>query len=577
MMKATDTRQMETAAEALIAALADNGVEYFFGNAGTDFPSVIEAFAKAEMGGGAAPRPITVPHENMGLAMAHGAYLATGRPQAVMLHVNVGTANAICALLNASRENAPILLAAGRSPVMEAGAKGARSVFIHWGQEMFDQAGMVREAVKWEYELRRPDQVGQVVNRALSLAMSAPRGPVYLTLPREVLAAGPAPLGHAAAARAAAPPAPDEAALREAATWIAESERAVLITASLGRTPEEVAALASFAESAGVGIVAYRPRYMALPNRHPCHLGFESAPLIKEADLILVAECDVPWIPAYNEVNPEARIVHLGVDPLFERYPMRSFPLDLAITGEPAATLNALTAAVAGGDAAALAARRDWVAARRRDVEAGTAALAKAPAGQTTPAWLAHCLAGIQRPDDVFVTEIPFPLGGMRFERPGTYFQTPSAGGLGWGLGAALGLKLGNPDRRVIASVGDGSYMFGNPTPAHYVARALGLPTLTIVMNNGMWAAVRRATLSIHPDGAAAKSNRAPLTYLDPAPDYEVVVTASGGHGERVETAAELPAALERALQVVEEEGRSAVLNVLMPYSDEEAKRDVTR
>jgi acetolactate synthase I/II/III large subunit len=165
----------------------------------------------------------------------------------------------------------------------------------------------------------------------------------------------------------------------------------------------------------------------------------------------------------------------------------------------------------------------------------------------------------------------------MRFERPGTYFQTPSAGGLGWGLGAALGLKLGNPDRRVIASVGDGSYMFGNPTPAHYVARALGLPTLTIVMNNGMWAAVRRATLSIHPDGAAAKSNRAPLTYLDPAPDYEVVVTASGGHGERVETAAELPAALERALQVVEEEGRSAVLNVLMPYSDEEAKRDVTR
>ena len=190
---------------------------------------------------------------------------------------------------------------------------------------------------------------------------------------------------------------------------------------------------------------------------------------------------------------------------------------------------------------------------------------------------MAHCVAQIQRPDDILVTETPFPLGAMRFERPGTYFQTPSAGGLGWGLGAALGLKLGHPDRRVIAAVGDGSYMFGNPTPAHHVAKALGLPTLTIITNNCMWAAVRRATLSVHPDGAAAKSNRAPLTYLDPSPDYELVVTASGGHGEKVETAAELPSALERALRVVEEEKRPAVLNVLTAYTDEEAKLDLVR
>jgi len=575
-MRATDTRQMETAAEALLAALADNGVEYFFGNAGTDFPSIIEALAKAEAGGGRAPRPITVPHENMGLAMAHGAYLATGRPQAVMLHVNVGTANAICMLWNAARENVPILLAAGRSPVMEEGAKGARSVFIHWGQEMFDQAGMVREAVKWDYELRRPDQVGQVVHRALSLAMTEPRGPVYLTLPREVLAEGPAPLGDASA-RAAAPPAPDAAALTEAARWIAEAERPLLITASLGRRPEEVGALARFAEEAGVGVAAYRPRYMALPNAHPSHLGFEPAPLIREADLILVAECDVPWIPAHHPVNPEARIIHLGVDPLFARYPMRSFPVDLAITGDPTATLNELAAGVAGQGEAHRAARQDWLRAKRQEMEERAAALPKEPPGQSTNAWIAHCLAEIQRPDDVFVTETPFPLAAMRFERPGTYFQTPSAGGLGWGLGAALGLKLGHPDRRVIAAVGDGSYMFGNPTPAHYVARAHGLPTLTIVANNAMWAAVRRATLSIHPDGAAARSNRAPLTYLDPSPDYEVVVRASGGYGEKVETAAELPSALKRALHAVEVEKRPAVLNVLTAYSDEEARADVTR
>src|ERR1044071_2346587 len=131
----------EHAGDTLLAVLADRGIEYLFGNAGTDFPSVIEAFAKASLEGRRVPVPVTVPHENVAVAMAHGYYLATGRPQAVMVHVNVGTANAICGLINATRENIPILLLAGRTPITEEGRVGGRSVYIHWGQEMFDQAG----------------------------------------------------------------------------------------------------------------------------------------------------------------------------------------------------------------------------------------------------------------------------------------------------------------------------------------------------------------------------------------------------------------------------------------------------
>ncbi|MCZ6522339.1 MAG: thiamine pyrophosphate-binding protein, partial [Alphaproteobacteria bacterium] len=166
------TTTVESAAEALLLVLAERGVDYLFGNAGTDFPPLIEALAKAAGAPSRAPVPIAVPHENLAVAMAHGFYLVSGRPQAVMLHVNVGTANAICGLLNAARENVPMLVAAGRTPIAEDGAFGARSVFIHWGQEMFDQAGMVREIVKWDYELRTPDQVEAVVDRALSIAMS---------------------------------------------------------------------------------------------------------------------------------------------------------------------------------------------------------------------------------------------------------------------------------------------------------------------------------------------------------------------------------------------------------------------
>lgn len=134
------------------------------------------------------PRMVPILHENVAISMAHGYYLATGRPQAVMVHVNVGTANALLGLIAAQRDRVPLLLAAGRSPVSQAGRPGSRTSVIHWGQEMFDQAGSIREFTKWDYELRVGEDVTTVVDRALAIAMSEPRGPVYLSLPRETLA-----------------------------------------------------------------------------------------------------------------------------------------------------------------------------------------------------------------------------------------------------------------------------------------------------------------------------------------------------------------------------------------------------
>ena len=161
-----------SAGDIMLASLRRHGVEYFFANPGTDFPPIVEGFARAKLSGGKVPRPVLVPHENLAVAMAHGAYLITGTPQAVMVHVNVGTANTINLLANAARDRVPLLLMAGRSPIMEAGAFGARSRPIHWAQEMFDQAGMVREFVKWDYELRNPSPGRAVVARAMEVAMA---------------------------------------------------------------------------------------------------------------------------------------------------------------------------------------------------------------------------------------------------------------------------------------------------------------------------------------------------------------------------------------------------------------------
>src|ERR1700680_266282 len=182
-------QELGSVAEAYLALLADRGVEYLFGNAGTDFAPLIEAYAAAAQTGIAVPRPILATHENLAVAMAHGYGMVSRRIPAVMAHVSVGTANMICAALNAARENVAILLTAGRSPLTESGLLGSRDGYIHWAQEMYDQAGMLREIVKWDYELRNDEQMTTVVARALAIAGSEPRGPVYLSLPREVLAA----------------------------------------------------------------------------------------------------------------------------------------------------------------------------------------------------------------------------------------------------------------------------------------------------------------------------------------------------------------------------------------------------
>jgi len=574
----------ETVGDAYLELLADRGVDYLFGNAGTDFASIIEAFSKAALGEIKAPEPVTVPHENVAVAMAHGYYLATGRPQAVMLHVSVGTANGICGIFNASRENVPILFTAGRTPLTEGASPGARSIYIHWAQEMFDQAGMVREIVKWDYELRNADQLETVVDRALEIAMSAPRGPIYLTLPREVLAAPADGLSFETPARhaPAAAPGPDPAAIDQTAAWLGGAENPLIITSSFGQKADDVAVLADFSQRYALPVVCYRPRYLCLPTDHDMHVGYEVGAFITDADVILTVDCDVPWIPALHNVNPDAKVIQLATDPLYSSYPVRGFPCDLAIAADAAEALAALSDAMAEGEKAAagrIGTRRKRVAGIRAAAADGrTAQLHGAGTGSPINTnWLARCIDEVKGADDILVSESQLPIGHLRLTRPGTFFGTSPSGGLGWGVGCALGLKLGARTRTVFSVVGGGSYMFGNPTPAHYVSAAMELPVLTVILNNHMWGSVRKATLGLHPDGAAARLNRAPLTTLEPTPAYEKIVEASGGFGESVAVAEELPAALERAMKAVQVEKRQAVLNVHTAYDDAQALADANR
>ncbi len=558
-------------AEAFLRALRRRGIEYVFANAGTDFAPIIEALAKLGARPEEIPRFITVPHENLAVAMAHGYYLVKGRPAAVMVHVTVGTANTVCGLMNAYRDNVPLLLMAGRTPITQRGHIASRSAPIHWGQENFDQAGIVREYTKWDFELRAGQPVDEVVGRALDVALTEPRGPVYLTLPREVLA-NPNVVDADAAAPGApvlAEPQPSPSHIETVAEWIAAADWPLIVTSHVGRDLAAAAALAELAETFAVPVAEPGATCVNLPASHPMSLGQAGGTLLSEADLIVVVDAEVPWFPRAFSPAPHVKVAHLGVDPLWARYPIRSFPADVAIPGSTRTALRLLVNALAAqpGDPAKIAARREQMATHRAELNARREqTLAEAQTAKPIRYdWLGECVRAALPEDGLVITELGAWPHQLALDMPGSLVGVGIGGGLGFGLGASLGAKLAAPERTVITTVGDGSYMFGNPTPFHLVARAAQLPVLTIVCNNGRWQAVDSATRVVYPDGVAAAAQPMPLVELAPSPEFTKIAEASDAFALRVDEPADLPGALRAALEAVRG-GRQALLDVRMEH-----------
>lgn len=556
-----------TVADAFLSQLGSRGVEVLFYNAGTDFPPIAEAYEKAVREGRNVPRAILVPHENVAVAAAHGYHMSTGKIAAVMVHVGLGTANALNGIFNAARQRCPMLLLAGKTPWTETGLSGSRDNYIHWAQEMYDQAGMLRELVKWDFELRHPQQLEAALDRGLAIAQSDAKGPVYMVLPREVLAMQATDIQSPqktlfAPLRSVGPSDDDVQAIIE--KW-KTANSPLIITSSAGENSNVPALLGKIAETTGTPVVQFRPRYVNLVGDHPCHAGWDASSRISQSDFILVLDSDVPWIPMHAEPSSDAVIVHLAPDALFSDYPLRGFRADIAISSDIELALKSLLSAWPDSTGAQEI--------RLQEMQSGKSERAQAKAKQLRelsdsspihPSWVSHCIDNVCGPNTVLINEYPIDLAMMSHSFPGNYFSHSPAGGLGWALGAAQGVKLARPDMTVIAAVGDGAYMFGNPIPAHYSAKINDLPTLTIIFNNSMWLAVHRSTVGMYPDGFAAKANHPPMAKLDPDAAFEEAIKVSGGWGALVRKAEEVQPMLERALNVVRSEKRSALLNIIV-------------
>jgi acetolactate synthase-1/2/3 large subunit len=558
-----------------LGGLAETGIEHLFSNFGTDHVALIEAMAQFTRQGRPQPQVLLCPHENVAIHMAGGYAAVTGRGQGVMVHVDAGTANAAMGMHNLFRSRLPVLLMAGRSPfTMRGELPGSRDNYVHFVQDPFDIGSLVRPYVKWEYSLPTGVVAKEVLRRAHSVMHSDPPGPVYLTLPRETLseewnesqvASFPAQRYGAVAAGGIAP---EQA--REIAQALMRATKPIAVTSYLGRKPEAVAALEALAAACGIRVYEFMPTTMSISRESPCFGGFDPARGLAGADLGLLLDVDVPWLPKFTQPEPATRFVHLDVDPLKRDFPMWGFATDLRLQADCATALkqvlDAVQAEADDGFRRRVAERMaDWPRERDERLQAAAAAGANpGKPGAISPAFVCAALQAAIDPQDIVVNEAirnsPAVLNQIVRSRPGTLIGC-AGGGLGYSGGMALGAKLARPGVRVVQVVGDGGFHFSTPTSVYAVAQRYQLPILTVLLDNGGWQAVKEAVLRVYPKGEASEADEFQARLGGEQRRFEQVAQAFGAHGESVSDPDQLAGALSRCLKAVDE-GRAALLNV---------------
>jgi acetolactate synthase-1/2/3 large subunit len=558
--------------DAIVAALAEAGVEYVFFTSGSEIAFYQEAIAKARATGRKAPKLITVTHEHASLNAALGCAAVSRKPVVTAAHVDCGTQHYGGAVHTAMHSGLPVLITAGIPPVAYPGSmRGARDGGHLWMQQRYDQNSIVREYVKWDHKLEFQDNPGLMISRALQVACSEPSGPVYLSLPREVSFAkvDGARFPTLAQLGVARPPAPDPGAIRDLALRLVNAENPVLVVARSGRNPATVPALVRLCEFLGLPVAQSAQRsYHCFPLDHPLYL---SASSLKDSDLVLALEVDIPWMPGSDAPPDSAFVVIIDVDPAKDRIPTMEFTADLRLTADSLQTIEALEMEVhrltsTGGRSrfAARAAKCASQSAARRKALADDAQ-ARSTAIPIDPRWLSYNIGKIFD-DNCILFDETIAHGQVHdylpCRAPASYFHNPGSSG-GWSPGAAFGAKLAAPDKDVIAVCGDGFYMFGTPIHALWAAVHYKAPFMAVVYQNRSYSTGTLRLASAFPDGHAARGGF-DGGYFDPPIDFAKEAQAAGAYGENVTDPKEVEPALRRGLAQIRA-GTPAVISVWLP------------
>jgi acetolactate synthase-1/2/3 large subunit len=552
--------------EAILAAFRRLGTDYILSSPGSEWGPVWEALARQKLNHTPGPRFIETWHENLAVNMATGYTLMTGKPQAVMLHAGVGLLHGAMGILSALQADVPMLVMSGES--VSLGEDPDLAIEPQWygGLSVGGPERLVGSFVKHARAVASPFTLHESVIRAMELAARPPLAPVYLNVPLEHMLHGWTP----PAQPRAVPPAPKLQAPPDQIAGIAallrQAKNPVIVTEASGRDPAAFAALVELAETLAIPVIGGNNMAFAnFPTDHPLWLGVAEYDALPAADLVLLVGGRAPWYPPHRRPTPGA-IVSIHDTPLKTHMVYQNLHADHYLEGDIATALRLLTAAArpSGVDADAIAARRQrWAKAREAYLATrrGEQEQARAAAG-IDPVALCASLARALPPEAIIVDETitahPIVRRHLDFTRPQSYFRV--FGGLGQGLGVALGAKLATADRPVVLVAGDGGFLYNPVIQALGAAKAHGLPILAVVFNNGRYQAMKQGHVHHYPAGVSVGADLFYGVHID-GPDYAEFAKPFGAYGRKVERLDALDAALPEALAALAA-GRSAILNV---------------
>ena len=565
---AIDTQE-QTGADVFLDILRNFGVEYIFSSPGTEWAPLWESLARQKALGMAGPEFLVARHEDLAIGMATGYSKATGKLSICLVHCSVGTFRVGMGVRGAYQEHVPMLVCAGEAITLGEGDNAW--VGFHWGRYLEDYGGPARilePVVKSTFALNAQPLLAASAHRACQLAMASPPGPVFLSLPFEYMAG---------VAECAAPPVDGFPAqpqvnaqqLAAVAEVLASSRSPVIITEKIGKSAQAVADLVTLAESINAVVVeAQHPEYVNFPRKHALHGGFNAAPYLHDADVVLLLDMIGPaWYPETAMRPAQAKIIAIGEDPLRARVPYHAAAADIALAGRADDAVAALIALLPEGEPTTGERRTTLKTANdaRRDE---WHAMAQQHAS-TTPIdarWLCEELNTALPDNAILVDETILTnftmLHVMDALKPGQFINAMN-GGLGTGLGAALGVKVANPERPVIVMLGDGGFNYNPPLAAVGFCQEYQCPITVIICDNGRWRAMQMVTEQLYPDGHAKQTDNYYGSYIAPQINYASMAGMVGGHGELITEPNEIKPAVQRALKA-NADGRVAILDVII-------------
>ncbi|TVY92425.1 Benzoylformate decarboxylase, partial [Lachnellula willkommii] len=571
---------------AFFEALWEAGVTHCFVNLGSDHPSIIEAMVKGQNEKkGQFPRIITCPNEMVALSMADGFARLTRKPQCVIVHVDVGTQGLGAAVHNASCGRAPVLIFAGLSPyTIEGEMRGSRTEYIHWIQDVPDQKQIVQQYCRYTGEIKSGKNVKQMVNRALQFASSDPAGPVYLCGAREPMEEDLTPYNlEQAHWNPVEPAALSESAIKRISEALMGAKEPLVLTGYSGRNHAAVPELVKLADTIkGLRVLDTGGSDMCFPADHRAWLGLRYGidESIRTADVILVIDCDVPWINTQCKPSPNAQIYHVDTDVLKRQMPVHYIAALARYSADAYTSLTQINNFISSSPLSAKLNSslysEKWDALQRAHTQRlATIAKAAEPKSDDTfgTGHLCATLRKLVPKDTIFaieaVTNTGFVADNIQATLPGSWINC-GGGGLGWSGGGALGIKLASEfegkGKFVVQIVGDGTFLFSVPGSVYWISQRYKLPILTIVLNNKGWNAPRKSLLLVHPDGLGSKATNDELNIAIAGPDFAGIAKAAAGgnlFAGKVDKASELQELLRQAVESVSS-GTSAVVEAVV-------------